>query len=314
MLRSLYPLIEPYSQMWLDVGEGHSLHVERCGARGAPVALVLHGGPGGGVHPDHRRLFDPSKWDIVLFDQRGAGKSTPHASLVANTTWDLVADIERLRNHLGVERWLVLGGSWGSTLGLAYAETHPNRVTALILRGVFLCTEAEIDWFYGSGLRHVYPDKYEVLASYIPLEERHDLLAAYHRRMTSGFLDDQVAAAQAWVGFEDETATLLPIPTTGGAAPDPHVLAIARLEAHYFANRCWLRPNQLLDDAHRLDGIPGRIIHGRYDMTCPLRFAWLLHQVWRQADLRIVEGAGHAGSEPGIIDQIIRATDDFASA
>lgn len=313
MLRTLYPAIEPYETGMLDVGEGHTIYYERCGTRGAKPAVFLHGGPGGGISPSHRRLFDPERYDLLLFDQRGCGRSVPHAGLEANTTWHLVADIERLRAMANVERWLVFGGSWGSTLALAYAQAHPARVTELVLRGIYMGTRTEMDWFYQFGVSEMFPDKYERFAAPIPPEERHDMLGAYHRRLTTGPMEDRIAAARAWSLFEGETITLLPDPDLSAHHDEDHfALAFARLETHYFVNACWLEPGQLLRDADRLRAIPGTIVHGRYDMPCPARYAWDLHKAWPQADFHLVEGAGHAYSEPGILDRLIRATDRYA--
>ncbi|MEN3746297.1 prolyl aminopeptidase [Sphingomonas sp. HF-S3] len=313
MLRTLYPSIEPYEIGMLDVGDGHRIYYERCGTPGAKPAVFLHGGPGGGISPAHRRLFDPARYDVLLFDQRGCGRSTPHAALEANTTWHLVADIERLRERVGVEQWLVFGGSWGSTLALAYSQKHPERVSEIVLRGIYLCTRPELDWFYQFGVSELFPDKYERFAAPIPVEERGDMLAAYHRRLTTGTREDQIAAARAWSLFEGEVVTLLPDPGLSAQHDEgDFALAFARIESHYFVHGCWLEPDQLLTGAATLRGIPGTIVHGRYDMPCPVRYAWALHQAWPEADFHLIEGAGHAFSEPGILDQLIRATDRYA--
>lgn len=309
----LYPPLEPYESGMLDVGDGHRVRYERCGTPGAKSAVFLHGGPGGGIAPDHRRLFDPALYDVLLFDQRGCGGSTPHAGLEANTTWHLVADIERLRALAGVERWLVFGGSWGSTLALAYAETHPERVSELVLRGIYTCTRPELDWYYRFGVSEMFPDKWARFVAPIPPEERGDLLAAYHRRLTGDDPEARLAAARAWSLWEGETITLLPDPANSAQHDEGHfALAFARLETHYFVHDCWLEPGQLLRDAARLRSIPGTIVHGRYDMPCPARYAWALHQAWPKADFHLVEGAGHAWSEPGIRDQLISALDRYA--
>ena len=314
MLRTLYPPIEPYATGTLDTGDGHSIYYERCGTPGAKPAVFLHGGPGGGISPAHRSLFDPELYDVMLFDQRGCGKSTPHAGLEANTTWHLVEDIERLRALAGAEQWLVFGGSWGSTLALAYAQMHPERVSELVLRGIYMCSKPELDWFYQFGVSQMFPDKYERFVAPIPEAERGDMLHAYHRRLTTGSTEDQIAAARAWSLFEGETITLLPDAATSAQHDDGHfALAFARLETHYFVNDCWLEPGQLLRDAGKLQGIPGTIIHGRYDMPCPAHYAWALHKAWPEADFHLIEGAGHAYSEPGILDQLIRATDGYAN-
>lgn len=313
MLRTLYPPIEPYATGLLDTGDGHAIYYERCGTPGGKPAVFLHGGPGGGISPTHRRLFDPALYDVLLFDQRGCGRSTPHAGLDANTTWHLVADIERLREMAGAEQWLVFGGSWGSTLALAYAQTHPQRVSELVLRGIYTCSPPEMDWFYQFGVSQMFPDKYERLVAPIPEAERGDLVRAYHRRLTTGTVAEQIAAARAWSLYEGETITLLPDPAMSAQHDDGHfALAFARLETHYFVHNCWLEPGQLLRDAHKLHAIPGTIVHGRYDMPCPAHYAWALHRVWPQADFHLIEGAGHAFSEPGILDQLLRATDRYA--
>ena len=313
VLRTLYPPIEPYETGMLDVGDGHSIYYERSGTPGAKPAVFLHGGPGGGISPAHRQLFDPVLYDVLLFDQRGCGRSTPHAGLEANTTWHLVADIERLRELAGVEQWLVFGGSWGSTLALAYAQAHVARVSELVLRGIYLCSPAELAWFYQFGVSEMFPDNYARFVAPIPEAERGDMLRAYHRRLTTGPLEERIAAARAWSLFEGETITLLPDPKLSEQHDDgPFALAFARLETHYFVNDCWLEPDQLLQGTQRLRAIPGTIVHGRYDMPCPARYAWALHQVWPEADFHLIEGAGHAFSEPGILDQLIRATDRYA--
>ncbi|WP_017671139.1 prolyl aminopeptidase [Blastomonas sp. AAP53] len=312
-MRALYPPLEPYATGMLDTGEGHQIWYERVGTPGAKPAVFLHGGPGGGCSPDHRRLFDPELYDVMLFDQRGCGRSAPHAALENNTTWHLVADIERLRVLAGVDAWLVFGGSWGSTLALAYAQTHPDRVSQLVLRGIYTCTKPELDWFYQFGVSQMFPDKWERFVALIPEAERGDMLAAYHRRLTGDDPDLQVAAARAWSLYEGETVTLLPDPRLTEQHDDGHfALAFARIETHYFVHGCWLEPGQLLRDAHLLSAIPGTIVHGRYDMPCPAHYAWALHKALPQMDFRLVEGAGHAYSEPGILSRLIEATDRYA--
>ncbi len=308
-----YPPIEPYARRRLAVGERHSLYVEESGnPKGIPV-VFLHGGPGAGCEPGHRRFFHPARYRIVLFDQRGSGRSTPHADLVDNTTWDLVADCERIRAALGIERWMVFGGSWGSTLALAYAQTHPERVMALVLRGVFLCREAEIRWFYQEGANWVFPDWWEDFIAPIPAAERGDLLHAYHRRLTGTDEVARMAAAKAWSIWEGRTATLLANPDIQAHFSDPHVaLSLARIECHYFVNQAFLEPDQLLRDAHHLADIPGVIVQGRYDLICPLRSAWDLHRAWPSAELHIVPDAGHAAFEPGIRSALVAATDRLA--
>ncbi|MEZ5803532.1 MAG: prolyl aminopeptidase [Rhizobiaceae bacterium] len=313
VLRTLYPEIEPFDSGMLDVGDGHSIYWERCGTKGAKPAVFLHGGPGGTISPRHRRLFDPELYDVILFDQRGCGKSTPNASLEANTTWHLVADIERLREMAGVDRWLVFGGSWGSTLALAYAEKHPQRISELVVRGIYTLTRAELEWYYQFGVSEMFPDKWERFLAPIPEPERGDMMAAYRKRLVGPDRRAQLEAAKAWSIWEGETITLLPEPATSDPfADEDYAVAFARIENHYFVHAGWLEEGQLLRDAHKLKGIPGVIVHGRYDMPCPARYAWLLHKAWPDAEFHLIEGAGHAYSEPGILDRLIRSTDKFA--
>ena len=312
-LRGLYPEIEPFETGMLDVGDGHSIYWERDGTRGAKPAIFLHGGPGGGISSVHRRLFDPALYDVMLFDQRGCGRSTPHAGLEANTTWHLVADIERLRALMGVDTWLVFGGSWGSTLALAYSQTHPGRVSELVVRGIYTLTRAELSWYYQFGVSEMFPDKWERFLAPIPQAERGDLIGAYRRRLTGDDPAARIEAAKAWSLWEGQTITLLPEPATSDAfGEDEFALAFARIENHYFVHSGWLEEGQLLRDAHRLHGIPGLIVHGRYDMPCPARYAWELARAWPDAEFFLIEGAGHAYSEPGILDRLIYATDKFA--
>ncbi len=312
--RDLYPPITPYETGMLNVGDGHSVYYERCGTPGGKPAIFLHGGPGGGCSDANRCLFNPDIYDIILFDQRGCGRSLPHASLDANTTWHLVADIELLRLHIGVQQWLVFGGSWGSTLALAYAQTHPERVSALILRGIYLLTQAELDWYYQFGVSEMFPEKWEHFIAPIPEAERGNMVEAYRRILTGDDEPAILAAAKAWAIWEGETITLLPDAAFSAPFHDGHyALAFARIENHYFFHDGWMEPGQLLRNAGRLKGIPGVIIHGRYDMPCPVRSAFALHAAWPDADLHVIEGAGHAYSEPGILDQLIRATDRFAA-
>lgn len=309
----MYPEIKTNQQFWLEVAPPHSLYVEESGsAEGIPV-VFLHGGPGAGTDPAQRRFFDPNRYRIILFDQRGAGRSRPHASLESNTTTDLVADLELLRDHLGIKRWLVFGGSWGSTLALVYAQTHPERVLGLVLRGIFLCRPSEIDWFYQSGTRRLFPDYFKAFEKLIPEDERGDLVAAYHRRLTGDDELARMAAAKAWSRWEAQTACLAPNRGVIDALSEPRTaLAMARIESHYFVNNSFLAPNQILDNADRLAGIPGEIIHGRYDVICPLENALALHEVWPDSRLSIVAEAGHAAGEPGIARALIAATDHFA--
>jgi proline iminopeptidase len=310
--RGLYPPIEPFESGMLGVGGGHQIYWERCGQRLGAPAVFLHGGPGAGCSPTQRRLFDPERYCVTLFDQRGCGRSTPHASLDDNTTWDLVADIERLRERFGYERWLVFGGSWGSTLALAYAEAHPERVSALVLRGVFTATPAEIDWYYQGGAAWLFPDLWERFLAPIPEAERGDLVAAYRRRLTGTDPAARLEAAKAWSLWEAGTITLLPNQLAAQFGEDRYALAFARIENHYFTHASWLAEDQLIGEAHRVAAIPGVIIQGRYDVATPMRAAWRLAQAWPTARLEIIADAGHAFDEPGILDALIRATDGFA--
>ncbi|HEY5288439.1 MAG TPA: prolyl aminopeptidase [Caulobacteraceae bacterium] len=310
--RGLYPPIEPFAAGFLDVGDGHRVYFERCGDPTGAPAVFLHGGPGAGCSPAQRRLFDPKRCCVTLFDQRGCGRSTPHASLEANTTWDLVADIERLRTRLGYERWLVFGGSWGSTLALAYAETHPERVSGLIVRGVFTATRAEIDWYYQGGAAWLFPDLWERFLEPIPEAERSDLVAAYRRRLTGKDEAARLRAAKAWSLWEAGTITLLPNRLAVQFSEDRYALAFARIENHYFTHESWLADDQLIRDAPRLAEIPGVIVQGRYDVATPARSAWRLAKAWPKARFELIADAGHAFDEPGILDALIRATDEFA--
>lgn len=310
--RTLYPPIEPYASGMLDVGDGHSVYWERCGKPGGKPAVFLHGGPGGGCSDKQRQQFDPGLYDVLLFDQRGCGRSTPFASLEANTTWHLVADMERLREMAGHERWLVFGGSWGSTLALAYAETHPDRVTELVLRGIFLGTPAEYDWLYKYGASELYPEQWEQFRDHVPESERGDLVAAYQRLLTSDDEAVRLAAARVWSAWEDCTVTLLPEPAQSGPEADHKALAVARIENHYFSHNCWLEPDQLIRDAHKLHGIPAIIVQGRHDCCTPPAAAWALKQAWPTAELQIVPDGGHLFTEPGITDGLVRAADRFA--
>ena len=313
-MTDLFPDIRPYATHHLPVGGGHELYVEECGSlTGLPV-VFLHGGPGGGCEPWHRRFFDPERYRIVLFDQRGCGRSTPHASLDDNTTWDLVGDIEHIRQTLGIERWVVFGGSWGSTLALAYAQTHSERVLAMVLRGIFLCRPQEIRWFYQEGASRIFPDYWAEYQAVIPPDERHDMLSAYHRLLTGDNEIKRMAAAKAWSVWEGRTATLLPNPAVVEHFNDPRVaLSMARIECHYFMNDAFLGPNQLLEDARRLEGIPGIIVHSRYDMICPLENAWALHRAWPGSELEIVAAAGHSAGERDVSSALVAATNRFAA-
>lgn len=308
-----YPHLQPHQTGHLQVSGLHQVYYEVSGNPQGKPTLVVHGGPGGGSQPEYRRYFDPAVYRIIQFDQRGCGQSTPHASLKDNTTWHLVSDMERLREHLGVERWLVFGGSWGSTLSLAYAQTHPERVSELILRGIFLLRRKELLWFYQEGANFIYPDAWEAFLEPIPPEERDDLMAAYYRRLTSEDRTEQLRAAQAWSTWEASTLSLYPNPQRVDNFGNPEfAIAIARIECHYFMNAGFFeKDGQLLDNVDRIRDIPGIIIQGRYDITTPMRSAWNLHQAWPEAEFRLVPDAGHAASEPGIVHEFIRATRRF---
>lgn len=308
-----YPPIEPYRTHRLKVSGLHEIYVEESGNPQGKAVIFVHGGPGGGCEPWHRQFFDPKRYRIVLFDQRGCGRSTPYAELRENSTWDLVADMERIRATLGIEAWVVFGGSWGSTLALAYAETHPQRTLGLILRGIFLVRDEEIRWFYQEGCNWIYPDAWEHYIAPIPLAERGDLVSAYHRRLTSDSAEVRRDAAKSWSIWEGATSKLIPstdmIARYGG---DDFAEAFARIECHYFVNKGFLRPNQLLEDAVKLKHIPGVIVQGRYDVVCPMKSAWDLHRAWPEADLQVVSDAGHAASENGTLSRLIDAADRFA--
>nr|WP_295775868.1 prolyl aminopeptidase [Rhodoferax sp.] len=312
--RTLYPPIEPFQTGTLDTGEGHTLYWELCGNPQGKPAVFLHGGPGSGCIADHRRLFDPARYCVLLFDQRGCGRSTPHANLDNNTTWHLVADIERLRALLGVDRWLVFGGSWGSALALAYAQTHPQAVSALVVRGIFTLRQAELHWYYQEGASWLFPDLWEAYLAPIPAAERGDMMAAYRERLIGADPVAQLAAAKAWSVWEGKTIRLLPDAANAAKhAADHFALAFARIENHYFVHSGWLEEGQLIRDAHKLAGIPGAIVQGRYDVATPVKTAWDLHKAWPNAQFHLVNDAGHAFNEPGILDQLLAATDRFAA-
>lgn len=315
-MRTLYPSIEPYDSGRLAVSDRHSLHYEQCGnPKGKPV-VILHGGPGGGCNANMRRFHDPERYRIVLFDQRGAGRSTPHADLVDNTTWDLVSDIEQLRQHVGVDQWQVFGGSWGSTLALAYAQTHPDRVTELVLRGIFMLRRWELEWFYQEGASRLFPDAWAPYLAAIPEVERGDLISAYHRRLTSDCSSTRLAAARAWSVWEASTSLLRPdVSLIDSHQEDEFALAFARIESHYFVNAGFMQTeNQLLRDANRMADIPGVIVHGRYDVVCPVQSAFDLHAAWPVARLIVVGNAGHSAFDKGNTAALLDATDSFASS
>lgn len=306
----LYPPIEPFARGHLEVGDGHEIYYEESGnRRGIPV-LMIHGGPGGGSNPTMRRFHNPVRYRIILADQRGCGRSLPHASLDANTTWHLISDMERLRAHLGISQWQLVGGSWGSTLALAYAEVYPTRVSALLLRGIFLLRRMELDWFYQEGASWLFPDAYARFVEPIPAEERNDLIAAYYRRLTHPDIKMQLAAARAWSLWEASTLALTPDPERIRLfSADTYALAFARIESHYFVNAGFFESDgELLLHAPRLRGIPGVIIHGRYDVVTPIKSAFDLKAHWPEARLIVVPDAGHAMTEPGIIHELVQAT------
>jgi len=313
-LRALYPELPAFDTGTLAVDGRHTLYYEQCGnPQGKPV-VMLHGGPGGGCSDKMRRFHDPKKYRIVLFDQRGAGRSTPHADLVDNTTWHLVSDIEALRTKLSIDRWQVFGGSWGSTLALAYAQKHPERVTELVLRGIFMLRRWELEWFYQEGASRLFPDVWEHYVDAIPPVERHDLISAYHRRLTSDDEAVRLAAARAWSVWEGATSFLRMDPDfISGHEDAAFALAFARIENHYFVNGGFFEvEDQLLRDAHRIGEIPGVIVHGRYDVVCPLRNAWDLRRAWPKGALVITPTSGHSAFEPENVDALVRATDSFA--
>jgi proline iminopeptidase len=314
-LKTLYPETEPYDTGHIRVSDVHQLYYEQCGNPNGKPVLFLHGGPGAGLVPDYRRFFDPEAYHIILFEQRGAGRSTPHASLDDNTTWHLVQDIETIREQFGIDQWLVFGGSWGSTLSLAYAETHPERVRGLVLRGIFLCRPKEIRWFYedGLGASAIFPDNWEEYVRIIPEDERGDMINAYYRRLTSDDESVRLEAAKAWAVWEASALKLLPDKNLidDFAEPDK-ALAVARIECHYFVNNCFFKTdNYLLENIDRIRHIPAVIVHGRYDVVCPAMSAWDLHRAWPEAELNIIPDAGHSALERGIVDALVRATDHF---
>lgn len=313
MLREFYPPIEPYNSGHLQVSEIHNIYFEECGnPQGKPV-IFLHGGPGGGISPDHRRFFDPKAYRIILFDQRGSGKSVPSAELRENTTWTLIEDIETLRKKFSIESWVVFGGSWGSTLALAYAIHHPERVKALVLRGIFLCRPSEIKWFYQEGASQIFPDYWDGYLAPIPESERHDLVKAYYQRLTSSDSSIRLAAAKAWSKWEAATSRLFVDPNAVDEFEDPdYALSFARIECHYFTNNAFFPTNNyLLENVHKIQHIPASIVQGRYDVVCPARSAWELHKAWPQAKFTIVADAGHAAAEPGTRSALIEATDAY---
>ncbi|MGB7442997.1 MAG: prolyl aminopeptidase [Coleofasciculaceae cyanobacterium] len=314
-MRELYPAIEPYNQGNLKVSELHTIYYEESGNQQGKPVVIFHGGPGGGSQPKYRQYFDSTKWRIVMFDQRGCGKSTPHAELEENTTWDLVSDIEKLRVKLGIEQWVVFGGSWGSTLSLAYSQNHPERCLGLILRGIFMLRQKEIHWFYQEGASNIFPEAWEEYLNIIPVDQRRDMIRAYHRKLTSSDPEERLEAARAWSVWEASTSKLFPDPDLKerfGASQ--FATAFARIECHYFFNKGFFEPeDQLLRNVDQIRNIPGVIVQGRYDLVCPMVSAWELHRAWPESELIVVPDAGHSMSEPGIRNALIEATDKFAS-
>ena len=314
-MRDLYPPIEPYNTGKLKVSQLHTIYYEESGnPQGKPV-VFLHGGPGGGIVPMYRQYFDPQQWRIVIFAQRGCGQSTPYAELRENTTWDLVNDIEQLRQHLNIEKWVVFGGSWGSTLALAYSQTHPDSCKGLILRGIFMLRSSEISWFYQEGASYIYPDAWEEYLRPIPLEERGDLLSAFYKRLTSDDKQVRLAAAKAWSVWEASTSKLIPsVASKQRFGMAEFAEAFARIECHYFVNKGFFeRENLLLENVDRIRHLPAVIVQGRYDVVCPMKSAWELHKAWQEAEFIVIPDAGHSVSEPGIKDALIKASDRFAA-
>lgn len=312
-MSGFYPEIEPYETGFLKVSNLHNVYFEVCGNPNGYPIIFLHGGPGGGCTPQQRRFFDPTFYKIILMDQRGCGRSTPHAELRENTTWDLVADIEVLRKHLKLNRWHVFGGSWGSTLALAYAETHPENVSGLILRGIFLCRPSELKWFYQEGADQIFPDSWEPYLNYIPASERNNMMKAYHHRLLDPDEKIRLEAARIWSKWEASASYLYVKPSAIEEYEDPHkALAFARIECHYFMNNAFFpTENYLLENVAKIRKIPGIIIQGRYDIVCPIRSAWDLHRAWPEATMEIISDAGHSAFEPAISTALVKAADRF---
>lgn len=314
-MRVLYPEISPYAEHRIKVSTLHEIYLEESGnPKGIPV-LFVHGGPGAGSQPEHRRFFDPEKYRIILFDQRGCGRSTPHAEIRNNTTYDLIEDIETIRNRLNIKKWLLFGGSWGSTLSLLYAQKYPNRVNGMILRGIFLCRKQDLDWFYQRGASAIFPDYWQEYEQIIPLEERGNMLQAFHKRLTSDNDIARMAAAKAWSVWEGRCSTMQPNSDIAEHFAEPHIaVAMARIESHYFINNIFTDENQIINQCEKIKQIKTVIIHGRYDIVCPLEQALALHKALPEARLHIVRDAGHSAFEPGIIDNLVRATDHFGNS
>ena len=311
----LFPIIEPFNTFHLPVSDLHTIYIEESGNKNGKPVIFLHGGPGGGVDPKYRRYFNPDKWRIIMFDQRGCGKSTPFAELKENTTWDLVDDIEKIRNHLSIDNWVVFGGSWGSTLSLAYSQTYPNSCKGLILRGIFLVRKKEIDWFYQEGANNIFPDRWESFLAPIPVEKRDNLMQAYYEILTGDDHSKKIEAAKAWSTWEGSTVRLMQDENfISDFSDEKFAEAFARIECHYFMNNCWFNSNNhLIENVDKIRHIPGVIIHGRYDIICPVVQAWDLHQAWPEADLHIIPDAGHSIFEEGIKDKILEYTEKFSS-
>lgn len=312
-MRTLHPAIEPYVRHTIEVESPHHIYVEECGSPSGIPVLFVHGGPGGGCQPCHRQYFDPRRYRIILFDQRGCGRSTPHAELEGNTTQALLSDMEALRERLGIDRWLLFGGSWGATLSLIYAAACPERVLGLVLRGIFLCRRQDIRWFYQDGASHLFPDYWQDFVAPVPHSQRTDMVSAYYRLLTGDNEVARLSAARAWSTWEARTSTLRASPSLVQHFSDAYVaLSMARIECHYFINDCFVAPNHILDNAGTLKTLPGTIVQGRYDVVCPMEQAYALHRVWPQAQFEVIDDAGHSAGEPGIVDALVKATDDFA--
>ncbi len=312
-MKVLLPAIKNYAQHTLDVGHGHQLYVEESGEPSGIPVLFVHGGPGAGCTTDDRRYFDPERYRIIIFDQRGCGRSTPYGSIEHNTTKNLIKDIEAIRTHLGIKRWMLFGGSWGATLSLLYAQKHPETVMGMILRGIFLGREADINWFYQEGANHIFPDYWQEFITPIPEEERGDLVNAFYKRLNGEDELARMSAAKHWSQWEGQCATLNPCKTVFERFTNTHTaMSLSLIETHFFVNKCFIEPNQILRDAYKLEGIPGIIVHGRYDMICPLDNAYLLHQAWPGSELHIIRDAGHSAAEPCITDALVNACEQMA--
>lgn len=312
-MQPLYPEIKPYARHEVEVDDLHTLYVEECGDPGGVPILFVHGGPGAGSGKHDRRFFDPTKFRVVLFDQRGCGRSKPHAELSNNTTHDLVADIEKIRAYLNIDQWALFGGSWGSTLSLLYAQRYPEKVSGLVLRGIFMGSQDDLTWFYKSGAHRIFPDYWQDFIKTIPESEHDDLIAAYHRRLNGDNELAKMAAAKAWSIWEGRCATLRPSSEVVETFADPHMaVSLARIETHYFVNALFIEPNEILDNIAKLSGIPGIIVHGRYDMICPVHNAFALHRAWADSELQVIRDAGHSSHEPSIIDALVKATNAMA--